>query len=110
MKSKWFLGALFIILGIGFTASFTFSKEAAMPARVTAYDGRTFSGFQDPEYLPYDQALREYLAKRIDQKFGIALDTKKYSGFELLEIEAIFKCKKSNEPYDMFLKNFPKRW
>ena len=81
-----------------------------MPARVTAYDGRTFSGFQDPEYLPYDQALREYLAKRIDQKFGIALDTKKYSGFELLEIEAIFKCKKSNEPYDMFLKNFPKRW
>jgi len=109
MKSKWFLGALFIILGIGLTASFTFPKEAVMPARITAYDGKSFAGFQDPEYLSYDQALREYLVKRIDRRFGIALDPKKYSGFDLLEIEALFKCKKSNEPYDMFLKMFPRR-
>jgi hypothetical protein len=46
--------------------------------------------------------------KRIDKEFGIALDPKKYSGFDLLEIEALFKCKKSNEPYDIFLKPFPK--
>jgi hypothetical protein len=110
MKLKWFLGALFIILGIGFTASFTFSKEAGMTARITAYDGKSFAGFQDPEYLSYDQALREYLVKHIDQRFGIALDPKKYSGFDLLEIEALFKCKKSNEPYDIFLRMFPKRW
>ncbi len=110
MKSKWFLGALFIILGIGFTASLTSAKEAVMPARITAYDGKSFAGFQDPEYLSYDQALREYLVKRIDQRFGIALDPKKYSGFDLLEIEALFKCKKSNEPFNIFLKMFPKRW
>ena len=110
MKSKWFLGALFILLGIGLAASFTFSKEAGMPARVTAYDGKSFAGFQDPEYLPYDQALREYLVKRIDRRYGIALDLKKYSGFDLLEIEALFKCKKSAESYESILKTFPKRW
>ena len=110
MKSKWFLGGLFIILGIGFTASLTFPKEAGMPTRIAAYDGKSFTGFQDPEYLSYDQALREYLVKRIDQRFGIALDPKKYSGFDLLEIEALFKCKKSNESYESFLKMFTKRW
>ena len=109
MKSKWFLGALFIILGIGFTASITFPMEAGMPTRIATYDGKSFAGFQDPEYLSYDQALRDYLVKRIDQRFGIALDPKKYSGFDLLEIEALLKCKKSNEPFDMFLKMFPKR-
>ena len=109
MKSKWFLLILFITLFFGLTASSTFAKGTAIPSRITAYDGKTFKGFQDPEYLSYDQALREYLVKRIDQKFGIALDPKKYSGFDLLEIEALFKCKKSNEPFDIFLKMFPKR-
>jgi hypothetical protein len=110
MKSKWFLGTLFIILGIGFTASLTFPKEAGMPTRIAAFNGKTFAGFQDPEYLSYDQALREYLVKRIDQRFGIALEPKKYSGFDLLEIEALFKCKKSAESYESILKMFPKRW
>lgn len=109
MKSKWFLLMFFIVLSFSLTVSSAFAKEAVMPARVTAYDGKSFKGFEDPEYLSYDQALREYLVKRIDQKFGIALDPKKYSGFDLLEIEALFKCKKSNEPYDAFLRMFPKR-
>jgi hypothetical protein len=94
---------------LGFAASLSFAKEATVPARVASYDGKTFAGFQDPEYVSYDQALREYLVKRIDKEFGIALDPKKYSGFDLLEIEALFKCKKSNEPYDVCLKMFPKR-
>lgn len=109
MKSKWFLLILFITLFFGLTASSTFAKGTAMPSRITAHDGKSFKGFEDPEYLSYDQVLREYLVKRIDQKFGIALDPKKYSGFDLLEIEALFKCKKSNEPYDIFLRMFPKR-
>jgi hypothetical protein len=87
--------------------SLAFSKNAGMPPRISTYDGKFYKGFQDPEYLSYDQALREYLVKRIDQRFGISLDPKKYSGFELLEIEALFKCKKSNESYDIFLKMFP---
>jgi hypothetical protein len=110
MKLKWFLGALFIILGIGLSASFTFTKGAGMPSQITTYNGKSFKGFQDPEYISYDQALREYLAKRIRQDFGIVLDPKKYSGFDLLEIEALFKCKKSTESYESFLKMFPKRW
>ncbi len=110
MKSKWFLGAVFIILGIGLTASLTFPKGGGMPSQITAYNGKSFKGSQDPEYISYDQALREYLVKRIHQDFGIALDPKKYSGFDLLEIEALFKCKKSAESYDIFLKMYPRRW
>ena len=44
---------------------------------------------------PCENILSNVLIK----EFGIALDPKKYSGFDLLEIEALFKCKKSNEPY-----------
>jgi hypothetical protein len=109
MKSKWVLPILFTFLCFGLIASLSFAKEATAPARLASYDGKSYTGLQDPEYVSYDQALREYLVKRIDKEFGIALDPKKYSGFDLLEIEALFKCKKSNEPYDMFLKEFPKR-
>jgi len=109
MKSKWVLSILLIFLFFCLTASLSFAKETTVPARVATFDGKSFAGFQDPEYVSYDQALREYLVKRIDKEFGIALDPKKYSGFDLLEIESLFKCKKSNEPYDMFLKEFPKR-
>jgi hypothetical protein len=109
MRSKWFLGALFIILGFGFNASLTLPNEAGMPAQIAAYDGKSYIGFQDPKYISYDQALREVLVKRIDQKFGIALDPKKYSSFDLLEIEALFKFKKSNEPFNLFLKMYPRR-
>ena len=70
--------------------------------------GKTYGGVQDPEYISYDQALREYMVKRIKQKFGVELDPKKYSGFDLLEIEAVLKCRKSDEPLDIFLKMFPK--
>ncbi len=109
MKFIWVLAILFTLFCIGFSPVGALAKDAAMPHRMAAYDGKTFTGFQNPEYLSYDQALREYLVKRIDQRFGIILDPRKYSGFELLEIEALFKCKKSNEPFDMFLKMFPKR-
>ena len=109
MKSKYLWPILLTILFFGLTISSAFPKVTAMPSRITAHDGKSFKGFEDPEYLSYDQALREYLIKRIDQKFGIALDPKKYSGFDLLEIGALFKCKKLNEPYDIFLRMFPKR-
>jgi hypothetical protein len=110
MKPKYFLPTLLVILLFSLAFTSAFANKIDMPARVTAYDGKTFSGLNDPEYLSYDQALREYLAKRIHQGFGIALDPKRYSGFDLLEIEALFKCKKSTESYETFLKMFPKRW
>ena len=109
MKLKWIFTLLFSSLLLGVIPSLTLAKGVATPPEVLAYDGKTFAGFQDPEYLSYDQALRDYLVKRINQEFGVSLDPKKYSAFDLLEIEALFKCKKSNEPFDMFLKVFPKR-
>ncbi len=108
MKSKWVLVILLMFSCFVINVFGASAKNTAVPHRMAAYDGKTFTGFQDPGYLSYDQALREYLVKRIDQRFGIALDPKKYSGFELLEIEAFFKCKKSKEPFDVFLKTFQK--
>lgn len=70
--------------------------------------GKSYTGTQDPSYLTSDLAFREYMVKRINKRFGVALDPKTYSGFDLLEIESLFKCKKSDEPFDMFLKMFPK--
>ncbi len=70
--------------------------------------GKSYTGTQDPSYLTYDLALREYMVNRINKRFGVALDPKTYSGFDFLEIESLFKCKKSDEPFDMFLKMFPK--
>jgi hypothetical protein len=70
--------------------------------------GNSYTATQDPSYLTNDLAFREYMVKRINKRFGVALDPKTYSGFDLLEIESLFKCKKSDEPFDMFLKMFPK--
>ncbi len=108
MKLKWILTLLSLSLLVGIVPSSILAKEMVMSPKVLAYDGKTFAGFQDPEYISYDQALREYLVKRIDKEFGIALDPKKYSGFDLLEIEALFKFRKSNESFDTILKIFPK--
>ncbi len=108
MKQKMVFIAIFLSLLFGVPPSSVLANGMATPAQVLAYDGKTFTGFQDPEYLSYDQALREYLVKRISQEFGIVLDPKKYSSFDLLEIEALFKIKKPNESFDMFLGMFPK--
>jgi hypothetical protein len=110
MKLKWIFILFLLSFLLGVAPSPILAKGIATPPQVLAYDGKNFTGFQDPEYLSYDQVLRGYLVKRINHEFGIALDPKKYSGFDLLEIEALFKCKKSNEPFNMFLKMFPKRW
>ena len=85
------------------------SAEEPLRSQVLNYVGKTYGGVQDPEYVSYDQALREYMVKRIKQKFNVELDPKKYSGFDLLEIEAVLKCKKSDEPLDIYLKMFPKQ-
>lgn len=110
MKLRRIFTAICLSILFSVIPSSIFAKEVSIPPEIAAYDGKTFAGFQDTEYLSYDQALRKYLVKRIDQQFGVALDPNKYSGFDLLEIEALFKCKKSNEPLNIFLKMFPKRW
>jgi hypothetical protein len=93
-----------------FLAAFeTSADEVFFTPQLLTHAGKSYGGIEDPEYITYDSALREYMAKRIHQRFGIELDPKKYSGFDLLEIESFFECKKSDEPFDLFLKMFPRR-
>jgi hypothetical protein len=103
-KMLWSL----LILTIFIIASSVHAKDGPLSAQLLDYAGKSYIGVQDPSYLNYDLALREYMANRINKQFGIALNPKDYSGFDLLEIESLFKCKKSGEPFDVFLKMFPK--
>lgn len=108
MRSKWIWIIFFALLWVAAMALPANAKGIGLPSQFWAYGGKLFAGFQDPEFTNYDIALRNYLAKRINKRFGITLDPKTYSGFDLLEIEALIKCKKSDEPVDIFLKMFPK--
>jgi hypothetical protein len=96
------------ILGSWVIPSPVYAKENSLQFQLLDHAGKSFSGAQDPSYLNYDLALRKYVADRILKRFGIALDPKIYSGFNLLDIEALFKCKKSEEPFDLFLRMVPK--
>ncbi len=86
----------------------SFGRDGSMSGPLSAYAGKTYKSLEDPQYRAYDQALREVLTKRIRQRYGVVLDPKKYSGFDLLEISAFLKCKKPTESFDSFLKLFPK--
>jgi len=103
-----FLPILAIIFVSCFTVSLIYAKGSSLQSQLLDHVGKSYTGSQDPSYLSYDLALREVIASRINKRFGIALDTKTYSGFDLLEIESLFKCKKTEESFDIFLKMFPK--
>jgi hypothetical protein len=77
--------------------------------QVRVYDGKSYSNLKSPGYVSYDSALRNYMVEHIQRQFGVGLDPMKYSGFNLLEIESLFNCKKSSEPFDLFLKEFPRQ-
>jgi hypothetical protein len=109
MKLKSAVLVSIIILFFCTIAAFALANNVFYAPQLLPYDGKAYTGAQDPEYISYDQALRDYMVKRIKQKFGVELDSKKYSGFDLLEIEAVLKCRKSDEPLDVFLKMFPKQ-
>lgn len=108
-KIIWFLPILLVSLWYCVITSSAYAKDLSLQSQLLAYAGKPYIGVQDPEYLAYDLVLRDYMVERISKRFGIALDPKIYSGYDLLEIEALFKCKKSDEPFDIFLKMFPKR-
>jgi len=109
MKERWGFSLWFVVLVFCLNVPTAYADKEPLQSQVLNYVGKTYGGAQDPEYISYDQALREYMVKRIKQKFAVELDAKKYSGFDLLEIEAVLKCKKSDEPLDIFLKMFPKQ-
>lgn len=107
-KYLWFC-LMVLIFGSWVVISLVYAKENSLQYQLLDHAGKSYSGAQDPSYLEYDLALRKVVADRILKRFGIALDPKIYSGFDLLDIEALFKCKKSEEPFDLFLKMVPKR-
>jgi hypothetical protein len=83
-------------------------KDGQLGSEVLNHAGESYKGVEDPAYISYDQALRTYVVERIKKEFGLALDPKTYSGFDLLEIEALLKCKKTGESVEDFLKGFPR--
>ncbi len=104
---RYLLFAVVFVLGMGLCQAQAGEKD--LLSRVWAYNGKSYQGVKSSEYVSYDAALRNYLVDRIQRRFGVSLDPKEYSGFDLLEIESLFKCKKASEPYDLFLKGFPKQ-
>ncbi len=103
-----FLPMLTIFLLPCMVSPSVFAKTTPLESQLLEYAGKPYAGAQDPSYLNYDSILREVMVKRIQKQFGISLDPKIYSGSDLLEIEALFRCKKPDEPFDTFLKIFPK--
>jgi hypothetical protein len=108
MKWNQIVPATIIIFCVFLGPFSTLANDVFFDPQLLSYAGKSYEGVQDPQYISYDSALREYLTKRIHERFGITLDPKTYSGFDLLEIEALLKCKKSEEPADTILKMFPK--
>jgi len=108
MKFKSIFPISITLLCFCIIASSAMANDVFYDPQLQPYDGKAYTGAQDPQYISYDSILREYLVKRIHERFGITLDPKTYSGFDLLEIEALLKCKKSEEPADTILKMYPK--
>lgn len=107
MGNRVMMGWLLILM-IFFLSMGSLAEAGNLKSELLKHSGESYATLQDPSYQSYDLALRQYVADRIHQRFGIALDPKIYSGFDLLEIEALFKCKKKEEGFDLFLKTFPK--
>ena len=103
---RYFLGAVILCLLVGVCQ--VRAGEKGLLSHVLVYAGKSYYGLKNAEYVSYDVALRSYIVDRIQRRYGVSLDPQNYSGFELLEIESLFKCKKSNESFDLFLKGFRK--
>ena len=108
MKQRGIGSILFTAVLLLWVPSPSHGRDGSVAGPLLAYAGKTYKGPEDPEYRAYDQVLREVLVKEIHRRFGVALDARKYSGFDLLEIIAFLKCKKSTESFDDFLRLFPK--
>lgn len=73
---------------------------------IVAYSGRYFADPSSPEYSSYDRKMSMHVAKRIKEKYHVDLDYTSYSTFDLLEIEALLKCKRSDESAESLLTRF----
>jgi len=109
MKTRLVIFVAVLVVALGWASSSLHAKDGGSRTKVLAEAGKTFASSEDPDFVAYDQALREYVATQIQKRYGVRLDPKSYSGFSLLEIEALLKCKKAGEPADAFLEKFKKK-
>jgi hypothetical protein len=75
---------------------------------ITNYAGQYFKNPSSPGYSSYDREMSMCVAQRIKAQYNVDLDYTSYSAFDLLEIEALLKCKKSDESVESLLKPFQK--
>ncbi len=75
---------------------------------ITNYAGQYFKEPSSPGYTSYDREMSMLVAKRIKADYNVDLDHTSYSAFDLLEIEALLKFKKSDESVASLLKPFQK--
>jgi hypothetical protein len=85
------------------------ADEEKLLSHVLVYAGKSHPGVKTAEYVSDEVVLRSYLLERIQRRYGVSLDPQYYSELELLEIESLVKCEKSNERFDVFLERFRKR-
>jgi hypothetical protein len=104
---KLYLGVVILCLSAGVYQ--VRADEKGLLSRVLVYAGKSYHELKSAEYISYDVALRSYIADRIQRRYGVGLDPQDYSGFELLEIESLLRCKKPSERFDFILKGFRKR-
>lgn len=102
------ISILLILSWLIFMAPLSQGKGDQLSSEVLSHTGKSYRSVEDPAYISYDEALRACVAERIKKEFGVVLDLTKYSGFDLLEIEALLKIKKADERVEDFLKGFPK--
>lgn len=111
MTVKNFVSMISILLVVSwfvFMAPSSQGKNGQLSSEVLSHAGKSYRSVDDPAYLSYDEALRACIAERIKKEYGVVLDFTKYSGFDLLEIEALIKFKKADERVEDFLKGFPR--
>lgn len=101
------ISILLIVSWFVFMAPSSQAKNGQVSSEVLSHAGRSYRSVEDPAYISYDEALRACVAERIKKEFGVVLDLTKYSGFDLLEIEALLKFKKADERVEDLLKGFP---
>jgi hypothetical protein len=97
-----------LLLFVGMTLVPLLHGKTAPGRKILTYAGRYFQNLSSPGYASYDREMGMHVAQRIKEQYDVALDHTAYSAFDLLEIEALLKCKKSEESADSLLKRFQK--
>jgi hypothetical protein len=95
-----------LIFSLGMTLVPLLHGKTAPGKEILSYAGRYFRSLSSADYSSYDREMSMHVAQRIKAHYDVDLDYTAYSAFDLLEIEALLKCKKSEESADSLLKRF----